>query len=125
MLQCHVYVTCKYLLSANAFTGCDTTSSIHNFRRASIFKKLDDFFALANTEDVFYEEFKAPEEIGNACVYLFEMMYSPSDRLPQNRKRRYDDMVRTDHTKIELSLLTPSSRAAYDHGLRVHHQIKV
>ena len=72
----------KYLLFAHAFTGCDTTSALHNFGKTSIFKNLKDSVALTNIGDVFYEEFKAPEEIGNACIYFFKRMYSPSDRLP-------------------------------------------
>ena len=72
----------------------------------------------------FYEEFKTPEEIGSSCSHFFERMYSPSDQLPQIRKRRCDEMVRTDRARIDPSLLLPSPRAAYYHGLRVYHQIK-
>ena len=115
----------KYLLFAHAFTGCDTTSAIHNFGKTSIFKKLKDSVALRNIGDVFYEEFKAPEEISNACIHLFEKMCSPSDQLPQIRKRRYDEMVGADRARINPSQLPPSPRAAYYHGLCVYHQIKV
>ena len=69
----------KYLLFAHAFTGCDTTSAIHNFGKTSIFKKLKDSVALTNIGDDFYEEFKTPEEIGNACIHFFEKMYPPSE----------------------------------------------
>ena len=82
----------------------------HNFGKTSIFKKLhiQDFVALANIGDNFYEELKFPEEISNACVHFFAKMYSPFDQLPQTRKRTYDEMVRTDHAKINPSLLPPS-----------------
>ena len=66
----------KYLLFAHAFTGCDTTSAIHNFGKTSIFKKLKDSVALTNIGDVFYEKFKMPEEIDNACINFFEKMYT-------------------------------------------------
>ena len=115
----------KYLLFAHAFTGCDTTSAIHNFGKTSIFKKLKDSIVLRNIADVFYEDLKPPEEIGNACIHFFEKMHSHSDKLPQIRKRKYDEMIRTDRSKIDPSLLPPSPRAAYYHGLRVYHQIKV
>ena len=114
----------KYLLFAHALTVCDT-SSTYNFGETSIFKKLKDSAALANSGDVFYEEFKRPEEIGNACIHLLEKMYLLSDRLPQTRKRKYDEMVRTDCAKINPSLLPLSPRAAYYHGLHMYHQIKV
>ena len=115
----------KYLLFAHAFTGCDTTSAINNFGKTSLFKKLKDSVALTNIGDVFYEEFKTPEEIGNACTRFFEKMYSPSYQLPQIRKRSYDEIVRTDGASIGSLLLPPSTRAAYYHGLSVYHQIKV
>ena len=34
-------------------------------------------------------------------------------------------MVFTDRAKIDQSLLPPSPRAAYYHGIRVYHQMKV
>ena len=107
---------------AHAFTRCDTTSAVHNFGKTSIFKKLKDSVALTNIGNFFYVEFEAPVVIGNACIHLFEKMYSPSDQLPQTRKRRYDEIVGTDRGKIEPSLLTPSPRAASYYGLRVYHQ---
>ena len=45
--------------------------------------------------------------------------------MPQIRKRRYDEIVRTDGASIDSSLLPPSTTAAYYHGLSVYHQIKV
>ena len=68
----------KYLVLSHSFTGCDITSAIHNFWKTSIFKKLKD----SDIGDVFYEEFKATEEIDNACIRFFEKMYLHSDRLP-------------------------------------------
>ena len=68
---------------------------------------------------------KTPEEIGKTCIHFLEKMYSSSDRLPQTRKRRYDEMVGKDRTKIDPSLLPLSPRAAYYHGLRVYYQIRV
>ena len=111
MLQCHRYTECirelfiKYLLFAHAFTGCETPSVIHNFGKTYIFRKLKDSVALTNIGDVFYEEFKMPEEVSNACIHFFEKMCSPSDQLLQIRKRRYNEIVRTDRARIDPSLL--------------------
>ena len=85
---------------------------ISNFGKTSIFKKLKDCVALTNIRHAFYEEFKTPDEIGNACIHFFERMNSPSDQLPQISKRRCDGIVRTDRTRINPSLLPPSPRAA-------------
>ena len=48
-------------------------------------------------------------------ILLTYLMDSPT--------RRHDEMVRTDRAKINPSLLPPSPRASYYHGLRVYHQI--
>ena len=119
-----LYLMNKYLFLANLFTSCDT-SAIDNFGKTSIFKKLKDSAALTNIGDIFYKEFKTPEEIGNACIHFFEKMYSPYDQLPQTSKRWYDKMVRTDRARIDSSLLPQSPRPAYYHGFHVYHQIKV
>ena len=36
----------RYLLFAHAFTGCDTTSTIHKFGKTTIFKKLNNLTSL-------------------------------------------------------------------------------
>ena len=93
----------KYLMFAHAFTGCDTTSAIHNFGTNSIFRKLKDPVALTNIGNALYEELqtkKIPEEKEiSFCLHFFETMYSPPDQLPQIRKRRYDEMVRRDRAR--------------------------
>ena len=119
-----LYLMDKYLFLAHPFTSCET-SAIDNFGKTSIFKKLKDSAALINIGDIFYKEFKTPEEIENACIHFFEKMYSPSDQLPQTSKGWYDKIVRTDRARIDSSLLPQSPRPAYYHGLRVYHQIKV
>ena len=113
-----------YLLFAHAFTGCDTTSAIHKFGKTGLFKKLSTSSALRKTAATFYED-KLPEEVGNACIQLFELLHSPSYSLPQIRKTKYEQMVTSDRSAIDPSLLPPSPRAAFYHGLRVYHQVKV
>ena len=85
-----LYLMNKYLFLAHLFTSCDT-SAIDNFGKTSIFKKLKDSAALTNIGDIFYKEFKTPEQIGNACIHFFEKMYSPYDQLPKPVK---DDMTK-------------------------------
>ena len=53
---------CRYLLFAHAFTGCDTTSAIHNFGQTSIFQTIAASPALQSPARKFYEK-TSPEEI--------------------------------------------------------------
>ena len=43
----------------------------------------------------------------------------------QSRKIKYEQMFTSDRSAIDPSLLPPSPRAAFYHGLRVYHQVKV
>ena len=72
----------------------------------------------------FYEE-NSPEAIGNAAVRFFELLHSPSDSLSAIRKTKYEQIVLSDRANIDPSMLPPSPRAAYFHGLQVYHQVKV
>lgn len=74
---------------------------------------------------MFHQEQEHPEEIGNAAIRFFEFLHSSSYNLSQIRKQKYEEMVMSDRSKIDPSLLPPSPRAAYYHGLRVYHQVKV
>ena len=72
----------------------------------------------------FYEE-KSPQQIGDTTIRLFEIIYSSDDPLASIRKKKYEHMVLSNRAVIDPSILPPSSRAAYYHGLRVYHQMKV
>ena len=67
----------------------------------------------------------SPGDIGNAAVRVFELLHSPKSTLQQIRRHKYDAMVATNRSKINPSLLPPSPRAAFYHGLRAYHQIQV
>ena len=49
----------------------------------------------------------------------------PGSKLPKIRKKRYDKMVMSSYSNTDPALLSPSLRAAFFHGLRVYHQLKV
>jgi hypothetical protein len=112
------------VLFAHAFTGCDTTSAIHNFGKTSIFRKLEaeDLCSAAST---FYEDDKSPDEIGNASIRFFQLLHSSTLHLQQIRKQKYEEMITSDRAHIDPSVLPPSPRAAYYHGLRVYHQVRI
>eukprot|EP00794_Sanderia_malayensis_P008462 gene8462-9369_t len=112
------------LLFAHAFTGCDTTSAIHMFGKTVIFRKLQTSALLKSIAANFYVD-QSPQEIGNVCIRFFELLHLSSDSLPQIRKTKYEQMVMSDRSNVDPSLLPPSPRAAFYHGLRVYHQVKV
>ena len=114
-----------YLLFAHAFTGCDTTSAIHMFGKTSIFRKLSASSALRSIADNFYNDLISPQEVGNATIRFFESLHSASDNMSKIRKMKYEEMVMSDRSNIDPSLLPPSPRAAFYHGLRVYHQVKI
>ena len=114
----------QYLLFAHAFTGCDTTSAIHHFGKTAIFDKVNNSDSLKSIIRKFYQE-SSPEEIGNATIRFFELLHSPSDSLSTIRKKKNEQIVLSNRANIDPSSLPPSPRAAYYHGLRVYHQLKV
>ena len=113
-----------FILFAHAFTGCDTTSAVHNFGKTSIINKILDSRRLKLIAFQFYEE-SHPEEIGDAAIQCFELLHSSSETLPVIRKMNYQKMVLSTRANVDPSTLPPSPRAAYFHGLRVYHQVKV
>ena len=111
----------QYLLFAHDFTGCDTTSAIYKFGKIAIFKKIHDSKHLKNFAAEFYNNNKLPEDIGNTeCLYS-----SIGSTLAQSTKKKYDEMVMSNRSDIDPSILPPSTIAAFFHLIRVYHQIKV
>ena len=93
-------------------------------KKTAIYRKIEASPDLQSIVHQFYEE-KSPEEIGNATIRFFELLHSPSDPLSVIRKSKYKQMVLSRRANIDPSTLPPSQRAAYFHGLRVYHQVKV
>ena len=70
------------------------------------------------------------EEVGNASIAAFEIMYADSRGTKQQdfsqlRHQKYDEMVASKRKIIDPSMLPPTPRAAYFHGLRTYHQIQI
>lgn len=115
----------KYSLFEHGFTGSDTTSTIYNFGKVQILQKLKKSSKLRELADKFYLDDITSDDIGKATVRFFELMHSPTSNLQEIRKQKYDSMVAGNRAKIDPALLPPSPRAAFFHGLRVYHQIRV
>ena len=73
----------------------------------------------------FYQKSATVNEIENAIIQFFELLYSTSLNLQQIRKQKYDTMVASDYWKIDPALLPPSPRVVFFHGSRVHRKIVV
>ena len=80
---------------------------------------------LQHLSEQFYQASATVNEIGNASIRVFELLYSATLHLQQVRKQNYDIMAISDRSKINSTFLAPSPRAAFFHGLRVYHQIVV
>ena len=80
---------------------------------------------LQHLSEQFYQASATVNEIGNASIRVFELLYSTTFNLQQLRKQEYDTMAASDCSKIDPVLLPPSPRTAFFHGLRVHRQIVV
>ena len=101
------------------FTGCDSTSVIHMFGKISILSKLRGSSRLRNIPYQFYLEDMSVEGIGNTTIRFFELLHSASSTLQQIRKQKYNGMVAADCSKVDPTLLPPSPRAAFYHGLGI------
>ena len=114
----------NYVLFTHAFTGCDT-SAIHRFGKTAIYKKLRNLTELKKIADTFYEDDQLSDDIGKASIQFFETLNSPCHKLPQIKKKRYDEMVMSSRLNTDPALFPLSPRAEFFHGLRVYNQLKV
>ena len=115
----------EHLLFCHAFTGCDTTSQIHNFGKKSVFSKLKISNDLQHLLEQVFQAIATVNEIERASIRVFELLYSTTFNLQQIRKQRYDIMAASDRSKIDPTLLPSTPRAVFFHGFWVHHQIVV
>ena len=69
-----------------------------------------------------------PETIGKSAILIFQNIFSPSKeglKLEKIRRIKYEEIISSNRKSIDPAELPPSPRAAYFHGLRVHHQGRV
>ena len=74
-------VRVEYILFCHAFTGCDTISAFHMFEKTSILAKFKGSSKLMIIVDQFYLEDMFVEDITNATIHFFELLYSASPTL--------------------------------------------
>ena len=112
-------VTKEFIRFGHAFTGCDCTSAIYNFRKALIFEKLAKSQPLRALARVFYDEGASVQSIGEATIQIFTLIFSSSttaESIAQIRRRKYEEMVSSTRKNIDPSCMPPTPRAAFFHG---------
>ena len=103
----------EHILYCHTFTGCNTTSQIHNFGKRSIFSKIKISNDLQHLSKKFYQNSATVNEIGNASIRVFELLHLASSNLQQIRTQKYDTMVVSNRSNIDPVLLPPSPRAEF------------
>ena len=59
----------------HAFTRCDSISGIYNFRKASIFLKLEKSLELQSLAKTFYQDKVSSADIGKNSIKMFEIIF--------------------------------------------------
>ena len=112
-------VIVNFSLFAYVFTGCDSTSAIHNFGKKVVFSKLAAF-----SSAVFFLTTSLWKEL---IMHLSASSknYSPGSSPQQIWKIKYHKIVSYSHAIIDPALLPQPPRAAYYHDLRAQHQMNI
>ena len=114
------------LLFIHAFSGCDTTSAIHDKGKNSLMKLMEKSDEAKSIAKVFMSHNVEQENIGKAGVKLFVLLYGgkPGDTLQTLRYSNYMKMAASS-SRIIPSKLPPTERTAHFHSLRVYLQLDV
>ena len=116
--------TRNLLLFIHAFGGCDTVSGIHEKSNNSVYKLLKNNSVAKNLASKFMSQNASREEIGEAGMKMFILLYGGKDEDDLCKLRYNQYMKMTAGTnRINPSKLPPSERAAYFHSLRVYLQV--
>lgn len=115
---------CSCLPFLHAMSGCDTTSSFFGFGKLKALKLLQKSKYLLQTVNIFGNLNAQQETIGKAGEEFIAAMYSSTysgvSKLKKLDELRFLNMMSTKYDPLQR--LPPTSRAAYYHSLRVHHQ---
>ena len=108
----------------HAFSGCDTTSGIFEKSNTSILKLIEKSPEAQARATKFLVKGISQEEVGNAGIELFVLLYGGKigDSLQILRYASYMKMAAS-ATKVNPSKLPPTERTAYFHSLRAYLQV--
>ncbi|XP_066914872.1 uncharacterized protein [Clytia hemisphaerica] len=117
------YDHCDTLLFAHAWSGCDTTSAIHQKGKTKILTTLKSE-PIRELARCFGNTEMDNEKIGAAGIEIMLKSFGAkaSDTLAQMRYKKYMEMVSTS-ASVQPENLPPTERATYFHALRVHLQV--
>ena len=115
----------SHLLLVHAWSGCDTTSATFGHGKTTLLKKLKASEVIQEISSVLCNPNALQEEIGQAGLRLFVILYGgkQQDSLNGLRYAKFMEMVSSSKTSIDPQKLPPTERTAYFHYLRVHLQV--
>ena len=113
-----------HLLFLHAWSGCDTTSATFGQGKVSLMKKLKQSEEIQRISQLMMDPGATDEQIGEAGVRLFVIVYGgkKEDSLNTLRYAKFMEMI-VSTKKLDPYKLPPTARAAYYHSLRVHLQV--
>ena len=112
----------KFIPFAHAITGCDTTSAIFGQGKIKAFKVLEQDGSLQESVLKVGSLSTTLDEVANICEKVILKMYG----CKSNSIKSLDDLryqYFTSPKYIQPERKPPTSRAAYFHSARVHHQV--
>ena len=101
--------TCRHLLFAHAFTGCDTTCRPHGLGKIAILQKIQKNPILAQQADVFYGNNASHEDViaaGNMALCLLSGG-KVGESLNALRYRQYKSKVQIMHFRSNSDISRP------------------
>ena len=112
----------SHLLLVHAWSGCDTTSATFGHGKTTLLKKLKASEVIQEISSVLCNPNASQEEIGQAGLQLFVILYGgkQQDSLNGLRYAKFMEMVSSSKTSIDPQKLPPTERTAYFHCLRVY-----
>ena len=121
-------IVLRSLLFLHAWSGCDTTSAIFGYGKASILKKFTSSEKFQNLSKVFYLHDAGHILISHAGIQIFSILYSGkvADDLAKLRYNQYMNMISKSKSKSKLKpeCLPPTNNTADFHSYRVYLQVR-
>ena len=118
-------IVTSHLLFIHAWSGCDTTSATFGQGKTSLLKKIQKTEELQQISMVMSDPDATVEQVGEAGIRLFVIMYGgkQSDSLNNLRYAKFMEIVSLNKATLDPQKLPPTERAAFFHSSKVHLQV--
>ena len=115
----------SHLLFIHGWSGRDTTSTFFNQGKTAILRKLEKSEEVQGISRLFNCSNVTQEQVAEAGLRLFDLMYQgkSEDSLNRLRYARYMHLISDSVSKIKPEILPPTERAAHFHYLQVYLQV--